>query len=142
MANEMVPQGQQQVAQLCTIDQGTLEGKMRCLAIIGGNSEAGKDWLPANKRTELEIDDIIIAKTEEWVKDDGEIVAPGWRATCVLRSGDMVHFSSYRVVQYLRACLSMWAANWQGIVLAFVKSTANGKTTYKVEYVREGDWRD
>lgn len=122
----------------CTIDTRTTEGKMKLLAIAGGSSEAGKDWLPANKPAVLKIADILIQKTEEYVKDDGEVVKAGYRAVCVLANGDMVHFSSYRVIQYLQACLSMWIDNWTGITLQFTKSTGGGKTNYKIEYVSEG----
>lgn len=142
MANDLSLVEEQGGRKLCTVDHETVEGKMKLLAIVGGSSEAGKDWLPANKPVELEIDDIVIERTQEYVKDDGEIVQAGQRATCVLRSGDMVHFSSYRVVRYLTACLAMWSMNWAGIVLKITKSSSGGKTNYKVEFVREGNWRD
>lgn len=142
MGSELQPISGVQAGTLCTLDLGSTEGRMKALAIIGGSSEAGKDWLPANKPIKLEICDVIIQRTEEYVKDDGETVAAGWKATCVLRNGDMVHFSSYRVVQYLRACLEMWGCEWKGLTLQITKQTANGKTSYKVEYLSEGCGRD
>jgi hypothetical protein len=142
MAGELVPFQMPEKLQSCTMDLDDPTQRLKLLAIIGGASEAGKDFLPANKAVELEIDNIVMEKVDTYEKDDGEIVKACLRATCVLRSGDLVHFTSFRVVKYLAACLAMWAGTWQGIVLRIHKSTSAGKTNYKVEYVREGDWRD
>lgn len=141
--NDLVPQdnggGRQPIA---TLKLDTMEGKLKALAVLGGGGESGKDWIPANKPVDLEIDDVILSWVDGYVSDDGEVVKEGWRASCILRSGDIVRFSSFRVVNYLKACLQMWASNWQGLVLRLTKKTTGGKTNYTVEYVREGDWRD
>lgn len=138
MANEMTVREGDRVNLPCTIDTSTTEGKMKLLSIAGGNSEAGKDYLPANKPAVLRIADVLIQWKDEYVKDEGEIVPAGYNAVCVLADGHMIHFQSYRVVQYLRACLSMWGNNWHGITLKFTKSTTGGKTNYKVDFVAEG----
>jgi hypothetical protein len=134
---ELVVQDSGAAAMPCTIDQTTVEGKMRALAIIGGNSVAGKDFIKKDKPTEMEIDDMLVESCDEWIKDDGEIVRATIKVTCVLRTGELVHFTSWRVTQYLRAALSMWGARWQGIVLRMTRTRS-----YTIEFVREGDWRD